>query len=199
MLTSFVPELFDFLTLSNQAPIYVCPNLLPGEACLAVAAEYGLQPNTPLVAATILLAGGHPRALYYAFNHLEVTGSCMLVADLASKLNALQIGPEDVLELIKHSFRPRKFTEFPSSLQVLAKQGSARFALSHQFMGGCRVQCPSLWLPFSIQRCNAFNPSPIFGVWYYHTTVRTLRSDSGSASIDSSSSKVLLACPWCRR
>lgn len=49
VMTSFVPGLFNFLTLSNRAPIYIAPSLLRAESCGAMAREFGHDPANPLV------------------------------------------------------------------------------------------------------------------------------------------------------
>lgn len=64
VMTSFVPGLFDFLPRSNRPPIFISPSLLRAESCVAMAREFDLDPTQPLVMGAILMAAGHPRALY---------------------------------------------------------------------------------------------------------------------------------------
>lgn len=139
VMTSFVPGFFDFLSGSNREPIFISPSLLNVKSAIAIATEFGLDKENPLVMDAILMAGGHPRALYLGLEYVKDNGAIMPVSQLAKRLRANTISLESIPLLIRHSFEPHLMLNLPAELQKLAKQGSLRFA-------PVKTSSPSGWI-----------------------------------------------------
>lgn len=140
VMTSFVPKL---LSNSGRAPICISPSLFHAKSSIAMARDFGLDPENPLVIGAILMAGGHPRALCRGLKFIKEHGAIMPVSLLAEKLRAAGIALETIPLLIRHSFKAVQLCDLPEKLRDLAKHGSVRFAAeSRGIMGWISIPLP---------------------------------------------------------